>query len=88
MPNSEWHFQGVEVFACFHQNQRAFMEHHRRRALTGYANRLGFGGNGHLRGSHFAGIGVHPNQTRALRQCLQSFHRQGVAIDAGQADAR
>lgn len=87
-PRSERQVHVFQVFACFHQNQGTFIQHHSRRTLAGYADRLGFGGNGRLNGGHFAWIRVDPNQARALCHLLQTVDLQGVARDSRQSSWR
>ena len=76
---SERHLECVQVFACFHQNQRAFVQDHRGWALAWHANGWGLGRNGGLHRSDFGAVRVNPHQTRVLRDLLQAVDGQRVA---------
>ncbi len=76
---SERHLECVQVFACFHQNQGAFVHNHRGWALAWHTHYWGLGRDGGLHRSDFGAVRVDPHQTGALRDLLQAVDGQGVA---------
>ena len=85
---SERQVQIFQVFACFDQYQRTFVQNHGRWTLARHTHGLRFGGNRGLHCGNFGCIRVHPNQPRALSHLVQVVNLQGVAGDHGQACAR
>lgn len=73
----------AQIAFGFYQNQWRSLGFYHGRAFAGYANWLGFSGDGRLDCRNFPGVRVHPAQTGTLSHLRQFGQRQSKRLQFG-----